>query len=227
MALTLPDTANLGDPGHITDHNLITTALGSLETSLAAKAPSANPTFTGTVALPSTTTLNGVTLSAGGWTYITSATISAANSTIISSCFSATYDVYKIYIDNLLTSADGINVLLQLRTGSTTANTNYNYQVLQTTGTSVAGSRTTASTSALVNQGGTAGSPCEITLYGPFLARATTGTSFTGFKVAGTTLTLDTYTFSHTTATSYESLVLSSSSGTMSGTARIYGLKNS
>jgi len=98
MPLTLPDTAGLGDPGHITDHNLLTTALTALESTVAAKAPSASPTFTGTVALPATTTLNGVTLTGGGLTFIASAAPSGASAVNINSCYSATYDSYRVVV---------------------------------------------------------------------------------------------------------------------------------
>jgi len=55
MTITLPPSRILGDSGHVTDHATIRTALSDLDTAVAAKAPLASPTFTGTVTLPANT----------------------------------------------------------------------------------------------------------------------------------------------------------------------------
>jgi hypothetical protein len=98
MALTLPDTANLGDPGHINDHNLITTALGTLETDLAAKAAYPSGGTNGNALIKSgTTTAWG---SAGGLVFIVSGTVAAGSSLTLNNCFSASYANYRILLES-------------------------------------------------------------------------------------------------------------------------------
>lgn len=90
-----------------------------LETSLAAKANLASPTFTGTVALPSTTTLNGVTLQNGGMTLITSATLSGSATTINN--IPATYKDLRLIVRNLKPSGEDYGLLVRVN-GDSTAN---------------------------------------------------------------------------------------------------------
>jgi len=220
MALTLPDTANLGDTGHISDHNLIVAALSSLD---ASKAPSANPTFTGTVALPSTTTLNGVTLTAGGLTYITKADFTASSAVIVNSCFTSTYDTYLVLLSPVVGSADA-DLSIRLRASGVDAATNYNWQSLLASASTVSGSRTSAATSARIGTAYTTGpNMYAITMYGPALSAATSW-RITGTYLGGPPTVAD-HAGNHTTASPYDGFDITPGSGTITGSVYIYGYR--
>lgn len=159
--------------------------------------------------------------------FITSATISAASSTIISNCFSSAYDVYQITFDNMTLAVGGDSVMMQLRTGGSTAATNYNSQTISAASTTLTGIRATGGTQARMFQTTTTAGFAVATLFGPFLARATYGVCQSSYAAAGTSIELQHSVFSHTTTTSYESLVINAATSTISGTVRIYGIKNS
>lgn len=159
--------------------------------------------------------------------YITSATISASASTIISNCFSSAYDVYQITFDNMTMAVGGDSIMMQLRTGATTATSNYNSQTMSVSSTTFTGVRATGGTQARMFQATQTAGFATATLFGPFLARATYGVCQSSYAAAGTSIELQHTVFSHTTATSYESLVVNAATSTISGTVRIYGLKNS
>jgi hypothetical protein len=155
---------------------------------------------------------------AGGLTLITSESFTAVSSLTISNCFSATYDNYVITMQ-----ANGL-VSAQLRTGSTTATANYDDQFLQVNDTTFTQGARTSRSDALF-AGATGENWHSIThMFRPAVAVATswvtqnTLTTFTNFL---------NYTARHSTATAYQSLVLTVGAGTMTGNIRIYGLKNS
>jgi hypothetical protein len=154
---------------------------------------------------------------APGLELITSESFSAVSSLTISNCFSATYANYVITMD-----ANGL-VSAQLRTGSTTATTNYSDQFAQVSNTTYNQGRRTAQSSAYFS-GGTGESWASTTrLFNPAVAVATSWETQEANKAAPV---FRHYTGLHTTATAYESIVLTVGAGTMSGTIRIYGLKN-
>jgi hypothetical protein len=59
--MPIPDIAVIGDAGHVQDHNDIIGVLQEHDDALDLKAPLASPTFTGTVVLPSSTSIGDVT----------------------------------------------------------------------------------------------------------------------------------------------------------------------
>lgn len=58
--MPIPDIAVIGDAGHVQDHNDIVGVLQNHDDALDLKAPLASPTFTGTVVLPSSTSIGDV-----------------------------------------------------------------------------------------------------------------------------------------------------------------------
>jgi hypothetical protein len=225
MALTLPDTANLGDPGHITDHNLITTALSTLDTAVAAKAPSASPTFTGNVALPSTTTLNGVTLTGGGLTYITQASLSGS-ATSVNGCFTASYLNYLLTIEVANSTGSGSPLLqMKLRAGGVDNSTNYTSQRIAASSTSVVGAADSGLGLWRLGYLSTPTACHAITVFSPQATAATLFTSGAG-GYGGTQL--DASCGLNSNATAFDGFTLSPSGGTFSsGTVRVYGIKTS
>jgi len=135
--------------------------------------------------------------------------------------FSSTYQNYVIYVDLTMNAA----LLFQLRSGSTNATTNYRTQRWRVTGNTFQGDANNDTTVFNTFYSGTEDLFGTIQLSDPFAA-AKTGMIATWAGLVGT----DPYVFSgsgfHTTATSYDSIRFVASSGTMSGTIRVYGVQN-
>ena len=223
MAITLPPSRILGDSGHVTDNATIRTALSDLDTAVATKAPSASPTFTGTV------TLTGATVVglSSGMTYITSGSCSAAGSLSINNCFTSTYENYRILLDVVLGSGSG-NLNLKFRASAAdNSNANYNYSQLEASNTTVSGSRVTGATSArLTYLAANDLATVAVDVFGPQLSRATV------FSALGTeSLSLigsNFMTGAFTAATAFDGFSLIPASSTITIAAcRVYGYKNS
>ena len=122
-----------------------------------------------------------------GLDFITSATLSGASVTI-SSCFSATYNVYEIVIDRLYNSAS-TELNFRLRTGSTDATTNYQIQEATASGTSWNVVRTLSLgqinvATMTTTEGST---PTVVKVFNPFAALATNFLCTTGWYLAQNT----------------------------------------
>ena len=193
-----------------------------LTDTFAAKAPSASPTFTGTV------TMTGATVVglASGLTYITSATASAAATLSVNNCFTSTYDTYLVMWDGLGSADAYMSMRLRASASDNTAAA-YNSQILtyqgttattarltgQTTWTSMAGN-TTANTSAFI-----------ATLFRPALAVPTSVKSSTTYNTSGGWGSES--ILAHTASTAFDGFTLYPASGTITGIVRVYGYKNS
>jgi len=222
MALTLPDTANLGDTGHISDHNLIVTALSTLDTAVAAKAPSASPTFTGTV------TLTGATVVglASGLTYITSGTATGASSLSINNCFTASYQNYRVMV-NISASSGNTDFLWRYRASASdnsTAN-HYGYVTRVAADGSTANQGSSGTTAWTVGGGysSLAGTRMAFDVYSPQLA-AKTDATVSGFSLTtsgGQVYMVGGCQFNATTQ--FDGFTIYPASGTFTGTVRVYG----
>jgi hypothetical protein len=166
------------------------------------------------------TSVVGGTLSGGSVTYTAASLASPVN---LNGVFSATYDRYLI--TNSGTVSTGIQFLARLRAAGTDAITNYNYYRLLGNAGGVVGSNTSSATSVAIG-GGAAGAqlPFRLTVVSPASA---VSTSFINDGMDATNLRLDLYIGAHTTATAYDGITFFPSSGTITGTLRVYGLKNS
>jgi hypothetical protein len=98
LSLTLPDSAGLGDAGHITDHNLIVAALADIE--------------------------DAINASGSGLSLITTASLAAATTVSINNCFTTDYDNYLIVFDVAASASSYIGVRLR---ASASDNTTSNY----------------------------------------------------------------------------------------------------
>ena len=167
----------------------------------------------------STGTSASATIGANG-----SVTFSACESLSLNGVFTTSYDNYMVVVRGN-SSDDGGNLSVRLRTGSTDASgSNYTYQVLAASSTSVTGARATATYTRLLllddsdKGGGTA------YIYGPFLAQPT---AFRGVSVGGGSATfMRDFSATHSLSTSYESMtILNETSGqTLTGLISVYGL---
>lgn len=150
---------------------------------------------------------------------------SAVSSVIVSDCFTTSYDEYLITVSDTSTSLDNADFSMQLRTGSTTAATNYYYiyQYITYSGASstfVAGNNTT--TWAFVGRSHNNTVTARIEVSQPRLARRTTVRCHApGGNIAGP------FSGYHDVATAYESVVFSINGTMTGGTIRVYGYRNS
>jgi hypothetical protein len=67
-------------------------------------------------------------LTNGGLVYITGGTVTAAASTSVNNCFSATYNNYRLVVHEVTRSATGLGILMRFRAGGTD-NTSANYNL--------------------------------------------------------------------------------------------------
>ncbi len=114
--------------------------------------------------------------------------------------------------------------------GTDASGSNYNYQLLSSSSTTVTGSRATNSTSMIVGQfNGSAdvGSGYDITIFNPFIA-TNTGLLSNSIEVSGGATGIRTYQFSnmHAVTTAYDGFTLFTGSGTATGIIRVYGYKD-
>jgi hypothetical protein len=170
---------------------------------------------------PTSVAGSGVTLSGG------QVSMSAATTTSVNGCFTSAYENYQIVI-RYQNSSNGPNIFARFRLAGTDAATNYNYQNLDAGGTSVTTGRSSSQAEGLIASGGAIGNPDELIVMnvsGPALAAATSVFSNNAGTLSGIYMRIT--AMRHTTATAYDGITISQSAGTLTGTLRVYGLRNS
>jgi hypothetical protein len=210
-------------------------AAADLNDSLNAKANLASPTFTGTPAAPTAASGTNTTQlattafvqGAGGLVHINTTSFSAVSSVSLNNVFSSTYTNYKIVIDQLSASTFS-SLLWRLRVGGAD-NTVAVYTILGlvTTENFQGLFRILAQTSfniGDINTGFNYGMSIE--LQAPQLAQNTNATVNTTGRnsLVATSVTAG---LIHYASTAFDGLTLFPSSGTITGTIRVYGYKNS
>jgi hypothetical protein len=171
----------------------------------------------------------GITASSGALTLITTGTFTTASSaSCAANTFTSTYENYLILVNVTATTAT-LNVLLRWRaSGTDTSSLNYFSQAVTHTSAGSVGSydvsNGTSHRIGNLNPVGNYAGAYGLTVYGPQLPRATvhTGQSYDGGSAIvanfGGTINL---------TTQYDAFTLLTSTGTMTGTYRVYGYANS
>jgi hypothetical protein len=161
-----------------------------------------------------------------GLVYITSSTFTTQSQVTFNSCFSATYNNYLVLFEGLVSTS--IDIRLRMAASGTPASaSNYIFSATQVTaggGPSRVGS--TSANYAYLGTVSTTRSRFTLNITEPFLTQPTTyNYQTTGMAAA------DVWTEAggggHTLTTSYNGFQVFLNSGTMSGTIRVYGYKNS
>lgn len=161
-----------------------------------------------------------------GLTHINSTSFSAVSSVIISNAFSSSFDNYLI-VSRLVSSPNPIQVRFRLTSGGTPATgASYNFAGTQTT-TAGGPSRIGGASQTYANLGTTSTESGLInaTISRPFLAAKTSMT----FQSSGSTAVetwAETGSLGHNLATSYDGFETYVTAGTITGTTRIYGIRN-
>jgi hypothetical protein len=159
----------------------------------------------------------------GMWLVKTDTIATGASSHIITGAFNADYVNYRIIINTITCAAGSPNLVAQLRVGATTAATTYywggmNSNYINRTDENAANT-TSWKLGAVTTVDATA---FNFTVYRPFLAAPTTYSSLSQSSLA--TYQIGGY---HNQATSYDQLVLTPASSTLSnGTIYVYGMRD-
>ena len=162
---------------------------------------------------------------AGGFVRLAGAAFSAVTSVTADNVFSATYRSYQIVFDYVAGSA---GPSMQLRVGGVTTSTNYNYHSLRFDNGAVTGVESASQSSYPIGFDSTSNCSSTAMIFRPFDATATmfqvfnarTGSSYIkpiGLEFFG----------NQSASTSFDGIIISVSSGTMTGRYDIYGLANS
>jgi hypothetical protein len=167
---------------------------------------------------PTSVAGTGVTVSGGQVSF------SAATAVSVNGCFTTTYDNYLLRFNGV--SSVDTNCTLRMRaSGTDNSAASYGYALLQGVSGGAGSSQATGQTSvqqALIN---TEGFHAAIDVYSPALA-ANTRFQSNGGKNTGTPY-LAVFLGFHAVASAFDGLTLLPASGNITGSLRIYGLRNS
>jgi hypothetical protein len=160
-----------------------------------------------------------------GMTLLSNTDFTGAGVVDVTSLFSATDQNYQVQL-NINSASTSLSPYLQLLSGSTPAATNYSRAGIRTYSTLAAIESERANLATTLSIGLTdTTSATQITIFDPQIARATKfAWSHAGFFSSNHLA--DTGNGRHTTATAYDGLRVGASTGNITGTVRIYGLRN-
>lgn len=163
---------------------------------------------------------NVVAASSPGLVFIQKGTFSASAAVNVNTCFSSTYDNYRILVK--VTGASVVNGEVRLRMRSATtdnSSSNYNYQRLYAQSSSVGGSAATNQTSAIMGPQNTALSWNVTDMASPFLAENTLYSTVAMYNQTN----IDNFSGAHKVASSFDGFTMFPDSGTISGEVWVYG----
>lgn len=148
---------------------------------------------------------------AGSWVVKRDTIASGASGATISAAFNADYTHYRVLIHNISVATGNPNVLFQLRTGTTTANTAYYYGGTNSNYANRTDVNLANTSSWIAGYANTsAASTIDCMIYRPFEAATT---NYYSLAVSGINASLQ-IGGAHNTATSYDQLVISLSTAT-------------
>jgi len=163
-------------------------------------------------------------LPAGGLAHIATETFSAAATVSVNGVFTGAYDNYLIMLK--YTASGGLDVRFRLRLSGTdnTAN-NYITQRQSMNDTAISGARATSTSFNLSLGDSTNIQNATVNMYSPALAEATSATGLAHRSTNGSIT--DTQSHVHTVSTAFDGFTIFTSTGTITGTIRLYGYENS
>jgi len=152
-------------------------------------------------------------------------TFSGASSVSLNGCFTSTYDNYLVNCD--FTASASVNILLRLRLNGTDSSASYQRQLLTADTTTVSAAKAIDGSEVLFTPANTSRNSFKMDLFGPALARPTTGQSIAGENAnVGASIAFRLAAFGHNVSTAYDGLTIYSSTGNITGTLRVYGYAN-
>ena len=169
---------------------------------------------------PTSVAGTGVTLSGGQVTFTAATTVS------VNGCFTSTYDNYMMFL-NVPSASGNADFNYRMRLAGTDASgANYSYAYMNVA-SAFAGVRTLNATSGLLGGYGASMGHTTVTVQMPALAQRT-GMRAIGNAGTGAAYQLYDLGATHDVATAYDGIsILASGGANITGTLRIYGLRNS
>lgn len=162
-----------------------------------------------------------------GLVHINTTTVSGAGSLTVSNVFTSAFDNYVLKWVGNGSHGSATTMLFNISASGTPAPANWARMYL-TTGDSYGPTRIFAGSqsSATIGVGGDAITLIDATVYRPALA-SPTGLTFIGNGRSSVSADMYSGGANHTSSTAYDGIVLSASSGNITGSLRIYGMRNS
>lgn len=156
-------------------------------------------------------------------------TFSAASSVSLNGCFSSTYDNYRILLNITSASASAILTMKMRASGTDTSGTSYRSQLIKATTTSVSGAANVSGTDdwyvATTQSAFSEATFFSMDILSPNLAAYTKFHNQGGYYDSSTNPALE-YNYGFlSNSTQYDGFSIISS-GTITGTIRVYGYKN-
>jgi hypothetical protein len=153
-------------------------------------------------------------------------TFSGVASVSLNGVFSSTYDNYKIILDVVSSGSTALNTRLRV-SGADNSTSNYNVQYAGFSNTTTTAGRIATGTSWNIN-GGQNVSRCfyEFTMTNPFATQLTQSFINMSLDYNGTGIVTGLQSLGFAATTSFTGLTFYPSSGTITGTVRVYGYKN-
>jgi len=140
-------------------------------------------------------------------------TFTGVSSISLNGCFSSTYENYKVLLTSIGSTTQ--DVYLRLRAaGTDDSGANYAW--------TNDGTNLTGQTSTIISINEALYGAAQGDIFGPALARSTVGISSARRPNTSTRQT----SWNHSLATAYDGMTLYTSTGTMTGTLRVYGYRN-
>jgi hypothetical protein len=163
--------------------------------------------------------------SSGGFTYVGGSTFTTSSAVNVNDVFSTTYANYIIRTDIVGSAAVAISMRLRVSGSDSSAAT---YQDMNVTayGSTVEANVATNATFFRIPGSGSAGAYYNLMVFNPF-ETAKTGLTMQSVNYATTAIELTNSSMAFSGATSFTGFSLFPSSGTITGTVRVYGLANS
>jgi hypothetical protein len=160
----------------------------------------------------------------GDFVRITSQSFSAAATVNVNDVFSSTYKNYKIYM-NLAHSTGAVNFSYRFRvSGSDDTNTNYGYQFISASNTTVSANRANSNNSGTLPDITNINSNIDLTVFSPQKTQLTYIWA-DGNYGAGTNY-IQTWASSFNATTSFTGITFFVGSGSITGTLEVYGIKD-
>jgi hypothetical protein len=173
--------------------------------------------------VPTSVAGTGVTFSGGQISF------TAATEVSINGCFTSAYDNYRVMLNVTAPTSGAIYITGRLRAaGTNAAGANYTSAYSGASAAGFQGNYTTGNTSFSIKGNGALETPMGVVfdITSPALAVATGIPSLNTFGTLSGNNGMLTFMQRHTLATAYDGISLLIASDTMSGTLRIYGLRN-
>lgn len=162
---------------------------------------------------------------APGLVHVNTTTFSAVSSVSVDDVFTSEFQAYKIITSGVSSAASSpLRFRLRLSGSDNSTASSYVRQVLEALNTTVSAGRLVEDAGACGGIASTLMTLSHLELTNVAMASATGFTSYTNTPVSGALVTLHAGTHNQTTA--YDGITIYPTSGTITGTIRIYGYKN-